>query len=268
MSHYKTLGVSPDATPKDIKKAYQAGALKYHPDKTVNLPEDEKKAANERFKALNNAHDILIDPNTRKKYDKKLAGANKANTGANKANDSISPREIREFGNTVFPLLEQLRAELFWLERVTQPANDFHIKLQEIIATIDEMKDTLAHNARNRGNSPILDTNLETEIETVLLTVDELETLLKSEPAQKAKEITQFLGDISRGLQKILNYFREESHKTPIQTTAARRIDHTITKTIDAKDKLQNFKDAVEAKHNKQSNNDHDDRQESNRRPS
>ncbi|MBY0277619.1 DnaJ domain-containing protein [Candidatus Binatia bacterium] len=61
---YAVLGVARDATPDQIKKAYRKLARKYHPD--VN-PGD--KAAEERFKELSRAHDVLADETQRKNYD-------------------------------------------------------------------------------------------------------------------------------------------------------------------------------------------------------
>src|SRR5580658_10007519 len=62
--YYKTLGVDKKATPEDIKKAYRKLARKYHPDTN---PDD--KQAEERFKEISQAHDVLGDPDKRKQYD-------------------------------------------------------------------------------------------------------------------------------------------------------------------------------------------------------
>lgn len=62
---YSTLGVARDASEKDIRSAYRKLARKYHPD--VN-PSDT--AAEERFKDINAAYEVLKDPDKRKKYDK------------------------------------------------------------------------------------------------------------------------------------------------------------------------------------------------------
>jgi curved DNA-binding protein len=62
--YYKTLGVDKSATAADIKKAYRKLAVKYHPDKN---PGD--KAAEEKFKEISEAYDVLGDPEKKKKYD-------------------------------------------------------------------------------------------------------------------------------------------------------------------------------------------------------
>ena len=61
---YKTLGVSKDASEDEIKKAYRKLARQYHPDRN---PGD--KAAEEKFKEVSAAHDVLSDPEKRKEYD-------------------------------------------------------------------------------------------------------------------------------------------------------------------------------------------------------
>jgi curved DNA-binding protein len=62
--YYQILGVSKPAGADEIKKAYRQLARKYHPD--VN-PND--KAAEERFKAVSEAYEVLSDPEKRQKYD-------------------------------------------------------------------------------------------------------------------------------------------------------------------------------------------------------
>jgi curved DNA-binding protein len=62
--YYKILGVSKNASEKEIRSAYRKLARQYHPD--VN-PGD--KAAEEKFKEINEANEVLSDPEKRKKYD-------------------------------------------------------------------------------------------------------------------------------------------------------------------------------------------------------
>jgi curved DNA-binding protein len=62
--YYKILGVEKTATADQIKKAYRKLAVKYHPDKNPN-----DKAAEEKFKEISEANEVLGDPEKRKKYD-------------------------------------------------------------------------------------------------------------------------------------------------------------------------------------------------------
>lgn len=65
IDYYKILEIDKSATEADIKKAYRKLARKYHPD--VN-PNDE--SAKSKFQEINEAHEVLSDPEKRKKYDK------------------------------------------------------------------------------------------------------------------------------------------------------------------------------------------------------
>ena len=62
--YYEVLGIGKNATDAEIKSAYRKLAKKYHPD--LN-PGD--KDAEEKFKEVNEANDVLSDPNKRKRYD-------------------------------------------------------------------------------------------------------------------------------------------------------------------------------------------------------
>ncbi|MER3457484.1 MAG: molecular chaperone DnaJ, partial [Chloroflexota bacterium] len=63
--YYKILGVDRNATEKEIKKAYRRLARQYHPDMNPNDPQAE-----ERFKEINEAYEVLSDPEKRAKYDR------------------------------------------------------------------------------------------------------------------------------------------------------------------------------------------------------
>src|SRR3954462_3513170 len=62
--YYQVLGVAENATTDEIKKAFRRLAKQHHPDRNPNNPQ-----AAERFKEINEAHDVLSDTDKRKKYD-------------------------------------------------------------------------------------------------------------------------------------------------------------------------------------------------------
>src|SRR3954467_6185833 len=62
--YYKVLGVSREASQDEIRKAFRKLAREFHPD----VAKDKKKAE-EKFKEINEAYEVLSDPAKRKKYD-------------------------------------------------------------------------------------------------------------------------------------------------------------------------------------------------------
>jgi len=69
--YYQILGLHPEATAEEIRKAYRRLALQWHPDRNAGNP-----AAEERFKAISEAYAVLIDPAKRRDYDRaRQAGA-------------------------------------------------------------------------------------------------------------------------------------------------------------------------------------------------
>src|SRR5664279_6008574 len=64
VDYYKILGIDKSATPKDIKNVYRKLARKYHPDLNPNNAD-----AKTNFQQINEANEVLSDPEKRKKYD-------------------------------------------------------------------------------------------------------------------------------------------------------------------------------------------------------
>ncbi|MEM8781349.1 MAG: J domain-containing protein [Planctomycetota bacterium] len=83
--YYQTLGIARDASPEDVKRAYRQLARKLHPD--VNKDDPDAAA---KFAKVSEAHDVLSDPDKRKKYDR---------FGQNwKQGQTINPEDFANFG--------------------------------------------------------------------------------------------------------------------------------------------------------------------------
>ena len=96
--YYEVLGVSRDASPEEIKKAYRKLAVKYHPDKNPGDTEAEEK-----FKEASNAYEVLSDPKKRRIYNQRgHAGVNDMGFHGFTNMEDIFSNFGDIFGRTVF----------------------------------------------------------------------------------------------------------------------------------------------------------------------
>jgi curved DNA-binding protein CbpA len=72
MSYYEILGVHPSADLLEIRKAYKKLALRWHPDKN----QENKKEAEEKFREISEAYEVLSDPEKRRRFDENRSDGN------------------------------------------------------------------------------------------------------------------------------------------------------------------------------------------------
>ena len=68
--YYEVLGVSKNATPDELKRAYRKLSMLYHPDRQAGKSDTEKKEAEEKFKECSEAYSVLSDEEKRANYDR------------------------------------------------------------------------------------------------------------------------------------------------------------------------------------------------------
>jgi len=106
VDYYKILGLEKNASADDIKKAYRKLARKYHPDMNPNDKESEKK-----FKELNEANEVLSNPENR------TSTTNTAKTGNTAKNMSVhnnsKDNNIRQIPEVDFRELTLVKAKIF-----------------------------------------------------------------------------------------------------------------------------------------------------------
>ena len=111
VDYYKILGIDKTAAPKDIKNAYRKLARKYHPDLNPN-----NKDAKQKFQEINEANEVLSDPEKRKKFDQygkdwqhaeefekaKQSQRQTSNQGGARYSGNQSERDFSDFFESMF----------------------------------------------------------------------------------------------------------------------------------------------------------------------
>ena len=87
---YKVLGLSRDASQDDIRKAHRKLVMKYHPDSNPENPRAE-----ERFKEVQQAYEVLSDEKKRREYDEGLRTSSRGSSGRSRSRESSSRPRAR-----------------------------------------------------------------------------------------------------------------------------------------------------------------------------
>lgn len=104
-NYYAILGVPSNATQEEIKKAFRKLARQYHPDVNPN-----NKAAEEKFKHINEAYDVLYDEEKRKSYDRNFKNGSKRN-GTKAANSVVEKIKRRTSSFSTTPETQRVRTQ-------------------------------------------------------------------------------------------------------------------------------------------------------------
>lgn len=97
-THYEVLGVAPDASVAEIRRAYHARARLYHPDAHAAAAKDVRLEAERAMQNVNGAWTVLRDPATRRRYDRSLERAAARGDGAGARTSRRSGRPVASLG--------------------------------------------------------------------------------------------------------------------------------------------------------------------------
>jgi len=155
IDYYKILEINKSATPKDIKNAYRKLARKYHPDLNPN-----DKDAKSNFQKINEANEVLSDPEKRKKYDKygkdwqhadqfEEAGQNRrqsSNAGEQSFSGSQNSGDFSDFFESMFGGFEGATRN----RQVKYRGEDYQAEIHlNLIEAFETHKQTLSVNGKN-----------------------------------------------------------------------------------------------------------------------
>lgn len=158
IDYYKILGVEKNATQQEIRKAFRKQAKKYHPDINKDDPH-----AQEKFQAINEANEVLSDPEKRKKYDEygehwKHADEYEAQRrnyeSQTKSSDRFGGYEFGEFssGGDFSSFFEELFGNRFAGQKRKQRGQDYQttlsLNLRDILVTHKQIINVNGKNIR------------------------------------------------------------------------------------------------------------------------
>ena len=158
IDYYKVLGISKSANEKDIKKAFRKMARKYHPDLNKGDKESESK-----FKQVNEANEVLSNPENRKKYDKygkdwkqaddieRAKSQNRRRQASHQSGQrAYSEQDYSDFFESMFGAQTGGEFSGFGSRQTKFRGQDFHAELQLLLSDVyTTQKQTVTVNGKN-----------------------------------------------------------------------------------------------------------------------
>jgi len=131
---YKILETEKSATTEEIRKAYKKLALKWHPDKWADKSKKEQEEAEEEFKIISNAYEILSSPEERKKYDEKEKQSNNQREFRQKTSKDFPSDSNQAYSREQYQLqcqLKESKEEAIWYIKLILSLNPV-VKIGEL----------------------------------------------------------------------------------------------------------------------------------------
>ncbi len=94
LNHYELLGVSQNATEKEIKRAYHQQVARYHPDRYANVSPDEQAYASKRMQYINEAYRVLSKNHLREAYNRSLDTATARQQASARGGSRSGPQQV------------------------------------------------------------------------------------------------------------------------------------------------------------------------------
>jgi len=149
-THYRVLGLTPDATPDQIRDRYRRLAAVFHPDRWPQADELQRSVVTHLFSRIQTAYQVLSDEAERRKYDRSLQAEGPAYEVVETRTGRIDPKTLKDFyvrGVRAF-LQGAVPEAVRWLESVAAATSDWAVEL--ILALAESYVPDRRHTAAQR----------------------------------------------------------------------------------------------------------------------